>query len=299
MRTVSEWDQTDLQSLIDNGVPESLTLDYKNSLALSKDDSCRTELSKDVSAFANSAGGVIVYGIDEDNHLPSKIDEGVDPKKITREWLEQVVGSTIKPQVQGVIIRQIALDSGKVAYAIEIPAATTFAPHQANDHRYYKRFNFLSRPMEDYEVRDVQKRASTPSLFLEFEYDGAEDMPRGPRGKLRLRIGNHSPEPALYSTVHLFMDEGFLASASTDFKEREGILHGGKEITVFQKNLVVPHHQPIYKETTFALGYVSFDKIEDGDFGFLGYKVTCPGFSLERHGEMSFNGEAVDIRWLP
>ncbi len=299
MRPVSEWDQTDLQSLIDNGVPESLTLDYKNSLALSKDDGCRTELSKDVSAFANSTGGVIVYGIDEDNHLPSKMDEGVDPKKITREWLEQVIGSTIKPRVQGVIIRQIALDSGKVAYAIEIPAATTFAPHQANDHRYYKRFNFLSRSMEDYEVRDIQKRASTPSLFLEFGYDGTEYLPQGPRGKLRLDLCNNSPEPALYSTVLLYIDNHFLANASAEFQKREGTLHDGKKITVFQMNLAVPHQQPIYKENKFTIGYVSFDKIENNEFGFFGFKVTCPGFCSERLGTMSFNGESVDIRWFP
>src|SRR5262249_49751212 len=33
------------------------------------------------------------------------------------------------------------------------------APHQANHHRYYKRSNFESKPMEDYEVRDLMRRS--------------------------------------------------------------------------------------------------------------------------------------------
>jgi len=33
------------------------------------------------------------------------------------------------------------------------------APHQAYDHRYYKRYNFQSIPMEDYEVRDLMRRS--------------------------------------------------------------------------------------------------------------------------------------------
>ena len=55
----------DLQRLIDEKLPESLTLDYKASPALNKNSGGRAELVKDVTAFANSAGGQIIYGIPE------------------------------------------------------------------------------------------------------------------------------------------------------------------------------------------------------------------------------------------
>jgi hypothetical protein len=42
---------------------------------------------------------------------------------------------------------------------VQIAQATSRAPHQANDYRYYKRFNFESTPMEDYEVRDLMRRS--------------------------------------------------------------------------------------------------------------------------------------------
>lgn len=36
-------------------------------------------------------------------------------------------------------------------------------------HRYYKRFNFQSVPIEDYEVRDVSRRGEAPDLELQSE----------------------------------------------------------------------------------------------------------------------------------
>ena len=36
----------------------------------------------------------------------------------------------------------------------------------ARDKRYYKRFNFKSEPMEDYEVKDVYNRVSVPQLEI-------------------------------------------------------------------------------------------------------------------------------------
>jgi predicted HTH transcriptional regulator len=85
------WDETDIEKLINEPVPESLTLDYKRCAALDKrNPERRTELSKDVSAFANSAGGTLVYGVEENNHIPVRIDDGYDPADVTREWIEQV-----------------------------------------------------------------------------------------------------------------------------------------------------------------------------------------------------------------
>jgi hypothetical protein len=40
--------KADLQRLVDDNIQESLTLDYKDSAALAKDDRSRNELCKDV-----------------------------------------------------------------------------------------------------------------------------------------------------------------------------------------------------------------------------------------------------------
>jgi Putative DNA-binding domain len=62
--------RADLEGLITQGAQESLTLDYKQADALAKDDKKRNELCKDVSAFANFAGGQMVCGIVEKRSPP-------------------------------------------------------------------------------------------------------------------------------------------------------------------------------------------------------------------------------------
>ena len=62
---LSDYTQADIQSLIDNNVEESIHLDFKAAAALDKSEKKKDEIAKDVSSFANSDGGVIVYGISE------------------------------------------------------------------------------------------------------------------------------------------------------------------------------------------------------------------------------------------
>ncbi len=100
--------QEDLELLVQQQVQESLHLDYKRSEALSK--AGQKEIPKDVSAFANSDGGVIIYGIEESGHLPVRIDGGIPNSAFTREWIEQTILSNISPRIEGIQIQQISLD---------------------------------------------------------------------------------------------------------------------------------------------------------------------------------------------
>ncbi|MGK6324651.1 helix-turn-helix domain-containing protein [Sphingomonas sp. DT-51] len=202
-----------MQELVSQEVQESITLDYKRSAALSKDNGARNELVKDVSAFANSAGGMIIYEIEEEGILPKKVDGGVD-EAITREWIEQVLNSRIQPKVSGLLVKAIPLASGGNAFVIEIPQATSYAPHQAGDRKYYKRFNFASEPMEDYEVKDALRRASRSDLYLRVMSFPSALWP----GRLRVAvyIANRSDEPALYTGVTLNIDQR-LASENEPF----------------------------------------------------------------------------------
>ena len=155
--------KADLQRLVDEGIEESITLDYKASPALTRDGKGPDELCKDVSALANSAGGQLIYGIEEDKTTakPSKVDDGVADSKITREWIEQVLNSKVQPRMDGVRIERVALQTGKFGYVITVQQSQT-GPHQAPDGKYYRRFNLQSVPMHDYEIRDIMRRSTTP-----------------------------------------------------------------------------------------------------------------------------------------
>lgn len=167
------WDQLRLQAYIDNFIEESLTLEYKAADALERTDRKREQITKDVSAIANSDGGILIYGLkeygnDERKHLPEKIDP-IDRTQFSKETLEQVINN-IRPHIPGLVIYPVVLNSSnEVAYIVDIPRSNT--AHQATDHRYYKRHNFISVPMEDYEVRDTMNRAITPDASIEFSYE--------------------------------------------------------------------------------------------------------------------------------
>ncbi|HEX8637195.1 MAG TPA: ATP-binding protein, partial [Pyrinomonadaceae bacterium] len=171
------WTESRLQNYITSGIEESLTLEYKAAEALDRVDAKKKEITKDVSAMANSAGGILIYGIaefSEENrrHLPEKITP-VDRREFPREWVEQII-QAIRPRIDGIVIHSVNLSSGEnhTAYIIEIPQSNT--AHQASDHRYYKRFNFQAVPMEDYEIRDVMFREQTPNITLNFLIEIAE-----------------------------------------------------------------------------------------------------------------------------
>lgn len=163
-----DWDESDLQSLIASQTEESIQLDYKRSESLDKTDGKKNEMSKDVSSFANSGGGTIIYGIAENEGPPPNIPDhldGVDPSIYSKEWLEQVLNSRVKPRIDGMLINPVNLtgeSSGQVAYVVSIPQGST--AHQASDHKYYKRFNFESAPMEHYEILDVMNRTLQPKV---------------------------------------------------------------------------------------------------------------------------------------
>jgi hypothetical protein len=217
MKEPWEWNEDDLQSLITNGVQESLELEYKACPSLAKGDKEKNELSKDVSAFANSAGGTIVYGMREKDHLPEAIDAGYDPSGMSKEWLEQVINSRIQRRIDGVRINQVRLTKtspGKVAYVVYIPQSTR-AAHQAADKKFYKRYNFESIPMEEYEIRDVSRRAETPDLRIYFELrdslpvtgETVDGLPITLKARLVPVIANDAATPAEHAIIHIFVDD--------------------------------------------------------------------------------------------
>jgi Putative DNA-binding domain len=215
--------RADLERLIAEGITESLTLDYKASPSLGKADKQRDELCKDVTAFANSAGGQIVYGMVDDKQVPVRLDDGADPS-ITKEWVEQVIDSCVQPRIEGLLIHPIQLAKG-LGFAVTIPAATSRAPHQAPDKRYYRRQNFQSVAMEDYEVRDTLRRATTPDLFLELAFAmgptvaptfGNQHEVSNPITILATLM-NRSNQPAFHALIKIGIDTDLELRSATGF----------------------------------------------------------------------------------
>ena len=262
----------DLERLIAEGVKESLTLDYKASPALDRADKKRDELCKDVTSFANSAGGQIVYGMEEDKHVPTKLDDGAAPE-ITKEWVEQVIDFRVQPRIEGLLITPIELAKG-LGFVISIPQATSRAPHQAPDKRYYKRQNFQSVMMEDYEVKDTLRRATTPDLFVTISFLQGERarLTYAPNHELSqsvhllTKIGNRSPQPAQHILVRIGIDENIPIAG---LPQIWGQPVREKSMQWITQRIAPPRDFPIFKEV---------DQPLDGE----GIRISFPSSTL--HG---------------
>lgn len=162
----TEYCIDDITILIENNAEESVHLEFKAAEALGKDDKKKSEIAKDVSAFANSDGGIIVYGIKEQNHKAYALSY-IDGNTYTKEWLEQVIQDNIQRRIEGLEIFPIR-DNGDITksiYIVKIPRSSN-TPHMSADKCYYKRNNFRSVKMEEYEVRDLFYRETTPNLKI-------------------------------------------------------------------------------------------------------------------------------------
>ena len=192
-----EWNQARLQRYIDEGIEESLTIEYKSGEALVKANGRAKEIAKDVSAMANSAGGVIIYGISEEETGPLRYRpvalSPVNRRECSKETLEQIISSNIQPRISGIKIFPVPLhsDPSHVVYAVSIPQSDTV--HQVSStKRYYKRFNFESVPMEDYEIRDVLNRAAHPDIEPRIGYVEVERGEFGWVWSIPIFAKNHS-----------------------------------------------------------------------------------------------------------
>lgn len=162
----------DIDDLIKNQAEESLMLEFKSADSIDFSDAKladgrKTELSRDVSAMANSNGGIIIYGIKENNHI-AKSKSYINGNIITKERVEQVILDRIKLPIPNLKIFPIreGNDFNKTIYLIKVPESDD-SPHMAYDGSYYKRNNFNRIQFMEYEVRREYLKIKKSKLELE------------------------------------------------------------------------------------------------------------------------------------
>lgn len=160
-----------IRQFVENRREEDLHLDFKNVLdpALTRDD--RKNLAIALSAFANSDGGIIVWGVDARPNA-----EGVDCATELRDIanthqcvtrLNEFTGQCVSPLVDGVA--HLAIRSNADAgFCVSIIPASESGPHMAKggEDRYYKRSGSAFYRLEHFDIADMFGRRRRPVLSL-------------------------------------------------------------------------------------------------------------------------------------
>ena len=92
--TVSRWDESYILSLPledDRWERKGSKLLDLNLPDVIRDKVCG-ELAKQLSAFANTGGGAIIYGLSDDGHIDGGgVSQVIKGRQPTKEWLESII----------------------------------------------------------------------------------------------------------------------------------------------------------------------------------------------------------------
>jgi hypothetical protein len=250
---------------------EGVALDFKEKSdasngRLTRED--RQTLAENLCAFANSAGGLLVLGIEARKNA-DQIDAASALKPIRelqlfKSEVTRAIGELMLPRHEGIevfpILDPSVADSGYLAIWVE---RSDRRPHQsqaAKDRRYYKRAGDSTFVMEHYDIEDAFNRVAPTQL--ELICIGAQRGPRSQRGNYRtypfhveFRLRNSSRLSACAPYVAI-VDEtgGSIAAAHGGYLEHNLVgrtlfygtgntfVHPGQEIPVFKLTVEAGHY---------------------------------------------------------
>jgi hypothetical protein len=181
-KPVSEWTEDDVLSLPQN---ENDTFERKGAPLLDltipqvREDEVLNELAKQLSAFANTGGGQIIYGINDTGAVDNGgITRLVKGRQSTKDWLENVIPTVTDLEIVGLNVYEIPpkpvgslLAKGKSLYVVDAPDSDR-APHQSKrDFRYYVRLGGMSQPASHRLIEDIRNRARHPNVDVQIAID--------------------------------------------------------------------------------------------------------------------------------
>lgn len=214
----------DLQEFVALGQEEYLHLDFKqiaDPTFASRSD--RKNLAAALSGFANSGGGVIVWGVEARRNSDGvdcavKLVPVSEPAKVVSR-LNQLTGEAADPTVVGVLHRKIEDESG--AYLATFVPESETGPHMAKlgENRYFKRVGDSFYQMEHYDIADMFGKRRRPRLIVAYKVVGLYSV-----AQAVLSIRNEGRATA-YAPFLAFNCEGDLTKSSwgLDGNKKEGL----------------------------------------------------------------------------
>jgi Putative DNA-binding domain len=164
-----------LRKFLSLSIPEGLYLDYKEALSGTSEKEAKREFLKDVTAFANAAGGHLFLGAKEPAEGLSVESQlvGLENGDAVAQDLERLASSSIDPRIPGLRVVRVLLANGRSGVVVHIPPSLS-RPHMVNyaGHRsFYVRHSESSFPMTTHEVREAVLTSSSAEararLFVE------------------------------------------------------------------------------------------------------------------------------------
>ncbi len=142
----------DVEQLVTEQRHEDRHLEYKRQLP-AKSEGVRVFVQS-IAALANTEGGVVIFGVEEENHVPKQVVGLVDAvEDVENRRLESYAREHIDPGVTNLIPHWHDWRDGKKILILEVPRSLS-APHGI-DGTYYGRQTGAKYPMPTNQLRQL------------------------------------------------------------------------------------------------------------------------------------------------
>jgi len=147
---------SDINALLENSISEGRTLDYKRDL-YGNTNADKKDFLIDVSALANTVGGYIVIGIEEEGGIPTQV-HGVEIPDVdkAKQYFNNLLRDSAEPPIRGVEYHAIDVPGGRRVFIIETPRSIS-RPHAVKFQSYFRFHGRHSSGTYQFEVDDIRR----------------------------------------------------------------------------------------------------------------------------------------------
>ena len=169
-----------INELVSMKAQENVSLEFKVKSnrangELSRDD--RATLGIALSAFANSSGGLLIWGIEASKGADrvdcAQAEHAIPNLALFKSAVSRASGELLMPRHDGILVEAIEhpekAGSGFLAVWIERSERRPHRSEATDDKRYYKRAGDSSFIMEHYDIEDAFNRVAPVDLGLVFD----------------------------------------------------------------------------------------------------------------------------------
>jgi hypothetical protein len=265
------------------GQEEHLHLDFKSvSNANLRGNDDKRNLAKCLSGFANSSGGIIVWGVDA-----RKNAQGIDcasapaeiaPVRLFLSRLNELTGDAVSPIVDGIRHKAIETTQDR-GFAVTLVPESESGPYMAKlgEDRYYKRSGGSFYRMEHFDLEDMFGRRQKPRLLILLGNLPTPDD--NTLEDLRFNIQNTGRAIARHVGFFVRLENLEIAQVSGDHMQNVSHLNEGRPVISYTNDRGVVHPNGI---AIFA-GQLRFRRINPAENIALEITSYCENTQSQRN----------------